>query len=119
MDEQQIKELKVANSYTYIFSYIYNKKKYTYNAYLDTGNSLYDPYTHTPVIILYDKNFYIDKPIYIPYQVVDGGGVLKAFKINKIVIDNKIINKKVIIALAHKSFKMDGVDMLLHKNYLE
>lgn len=115
---KQAKELKITNSYHYQVSFFYKRKKYTYSAYLDTGNKLYDPYFHKPIIILYDKNFKIDKPIYIPYTTVDNTGLLKAFKINKLIIDNKEINKKTIIALTNKPFSIDGVDMLLHKDYL-
>lgn len=115
---KQAKELKIINSYHYQVSFFYKRKKYTYSAYLDTGNKLYDPYFHKPIIILYDKSFKIDKPIYIPYTTVDNTGLLKAFKTNKLIIDNKEINKKTIIALTNKPFSIDGVDMLLHKDYL-
>lgn len=116
---KQVKELKVVNSFIYTVSFIYNRKKYTYSAYLDTGNKLIDPYTHKPVIIIYDKSIDIKNPIYIPYNTVDNTGLLKAFKINKIIINNKEINKKVIVALSNKPFKINGVDMLLNKAYLE
>ena len=115
---KQVKELRVQNSYHYTVEFTYNRKKYKYSAYLDTGNKLYDPYTHKPIIILYDKSINIKNPIYIPYSTVDNNGLLKAFKINKIVIDGKEINKKIIIALSNKPLNMDGVDMLLHKDYL-
>lgn len=116
---KQVKELKVVNSFIYTVSFIYNRKRYTYSAYLDTGNKLIDPYTHKPVIIIYDKSIDIKNPIYIPYNTVDNTGLLKAFKINKIIINNKEINKKVIVALSNKPFKINGVDMLLNKAYLE
>ena len=114
---KQVKELKIINSCYYQVSFFYKRKKYTYSAYLDTGNKLYDPYTHKPIIILYDKSFKIDNPIYIPYSTVGNSGLLNAFKINKIIIDGRKINKKVIIALSNKPFKIDGVDMLLHKDF--
>ena len=116
---KQTRELKIINSYHYTISFFYKRKKYTYMAYLDTGNSLYDPYTLKPIILLYDKNFKIDNPIYIPYSTVEHSGLLKAFKINKLIIDNKEINKKVIIALTNKPFKIGGINVLLHKSYLE
>ncbi len=116
---KQVKELKVVNSFIYTVSFIYNRKRYTYSAYLDTGNKLIDPYTHKPVIIIYDKSIDVKNPIYIPYNTVDNTGLLKAFKVNKIIINNKEINKKVIVALSNKPFKINGVDMLLNKAYLE
>ena len=116
---RQEKRLKIDCSYSYTVSFYYNQKKYTYSAYLDTGNTLCDPYTHKPVNILYEKNINIKNPIYIPYHTVDDRGLLKAFKINKIFIDDKEIKKKIIIALINKPLKMDGIDMLLNKKYLE
>jgi len=115
---KQVKELKIQNSYHYLVEFTYGRRKYKYNAYLDTGNKLYDPYTHKPIIILYDKRININNPIYIPYSTVESSGILKAFKINKIIVDGKVMNKKVIIALSNKPFNIDGVDMLLHKDYL-
>lgn len=114
---KQNKHLKEIANYNYQVSFYYKNKKYTYNAFLDTGNKLYDPYTHKPVIILYDKKFpKIKTPIYIPYKTVSDDGMLEGFKIDKIIIDGNIINKKVIIALTNKPFMMDGVDLLLHKD---
>ena len=115
---KEMRKLKNINTYYHIVSFIYKNKKYNYNAYIDTGNKLYDPYTHKPVIILYSKDIKITNPIYIPYNTVDNSGLLKAFKINKITIDDIEINKKTIIAVTTKKINMDGVDMLLNKDYL-
>ena len=115
---KQNKELKFINNYYHQVEFIYKNKKYKYTSYLDTGNTLYDPYTHTPIILLYSKDIKINTPIYIPYNTVNETGLLEGFKINKIIIDEKVINKKIIIAITKKPFKMDGVDMLLHKDYL-
>ena len=115
---KQDKELKIINNHYYQVTFLYKNKKYICNSYLDTGNKLYDPYTHTPIILLYSKDIKITNPIYIPYNTVENSGLLEGFKINKIKIDNKEINKKVIIAVTKKPFKMDGIDMLLHKDYL-
>ena len=114
---KQNKELRFINNYYHQVEFNYKNKKYKYTSYLDTGNTLYDPYTHTPIILLYSKVIRISNPIYIPYNTVNDTGLLEGFKINEIRIDNKIINKKVIIAITTKPFKMDGVDMLLHKDY--
>ena len=115
---KQIKSLKIINNYYYQVSFKYKNKIYTYQAYLDTGNSLYS-YSKIPVVLVYDKSFKINNPIYIPYSTVDNTSLLKAFKINKIIINNNPINKKVIIAFINKPFKIDGINMLLHKDFLE
>ena len=115
---KQVKSLKNINSYNYKVSFTYLNKKYTYTAFLDTGNNLYDPYTNNPVIILYDKNINIKNPIYIPCNTINGNNLLSAFKLNKIIINDKEIKRKVIIAITNKPFKINGVNMLLHKDYL-
>ena len=114
---KQAKELKFINTYNYTVEFTYNNKKYKYTAFLDTGNNLYDPYTHNPIIILND-NINISNPIYIPCSTVNNNSLLKAFKLNKIIIDKKVLKRKVIIAISNKPFKVNGVNMLLHKDYL-
>ena len=116
---KQRHDLKIQTNYYYKVSFKYKNKTYTYSAYLDTGNKLYDPYTKTPVILLYDKNFKINNPIYIPYKTLNNTGIIEAFKINMITIDNRLIKRKVLIGLSKDPFKMDGINIILHKSYLE
>ena len=113
---KQAKDLKIINSYQYNISFTYRRKKYNYLGYIDTGNKIYDPYTHKPVILLYDKNFDIDKPIYIPYKTIDNNGLLKTFKVDRLYVDDKEY-RKVLIALVDKPF-VDGINILLHVDYL-
>jgi len=116
---KQDRELKLINNYHYTVKLFYKNKVFFYQAYLDTGNKLYDPYFHKPIIILYDKTFpKIDKTFYVPYHTVDNSGVLECFKVDKIILDNnKVINKPV-VALSKEELKMNEVEMLLHKDYL-
>lgn len=116
---KQNKELKIANNYHYQVDIYYKDKIYSYNSYLDTGNKLYDPYFHKPIILLYDKNFpKIDKPIYVPYQTLEHTGILSCFKADKIILDKEKIINKPLIAISIEPFKIDGVEVLLHKDYL-
>ena len=115
---KQRNDLKIITNYHYKVSFKYKNKTYNYNAYLDTGNKLCDPYTKTPVILIYDKNIKINNPIYIPYKTLNNTGIIEAFKINEIVINNKIIKRKVLIGLSLDKFRIDGVNMILHKSYL-
>ena len=116
---KQDKQLKVINNYYYQVTIYYKNKVYSYNGYLDTGNKLYDPYFHKPIILLYDNKFpKIDKPIYIPYETLDHSGILSVFKADKIILDNKIIINKPLVAISNDSFKIDGIQVLLHKDYL-
>lgn len=115
---KQNRELKIINNYYYNVSIVYKNKIYNYRAYLDTGNKLYDPYFHKPIIILYDKKFPIFKPILVPFNTVSSSSLLKCVKVDKIIIDdNKIINKP-LVAITDEPLKID-VDVLLHKDYLD
>lgn len=115
---KQNKELKIRNNLYYQVEFSYKNKKYKYIAYLDTGNKLYDPYGKTPVIILYDNNIKINKPIYIPYKTINNTGLLEAFKLDEIIINDEKINKKIIVALSKEKIKIDGVEMLLHRDLI-
>ena len=116
---KQEKELKIKNTYHYQVEVYYNHKVKKYSAYLDTGNKLYDPYFHKPIILLYDPDFgKIEKPVYIPYHTLDHTGILEAFKADKIVVDKTKTILKPLIALSNKPFQMEEVEMLLHRDYL-
>ena len=115
---KQERELKINNNFYYTVTVFYNNKKYIYNAYLDTGNKLYDPYFKKPVIILYDKNIAVKKPLLIPYNTVNNTGILKGFKPSKVLINDRVIDKPLIIALSSEKLNIDGVDMLLHRDLL-
>ncbi len=95
-----------------------NNKEFDLSAFLDTGNKVNDPYNGYPVILINEKlvkekNNYI----YIPYKTISNDGLLKCIKSNKIIIDNKIINKKFLIGLVN--ITIDNVDVILNKKLME
>jgi stage II sporulation protein GA (sporulation sigma-E factor processing peptidase) len=104
------------NNY-YNITIIYNNKSYDLTAFLDTGNNLIDPITLKPVILI-DKQIKCDKFFYIPYKVVNNKGLIKCFKADKVIINNKVINK-VIVGIMNDKIKMDGINCLLNKKLLE
>lgn len=117
---KQDKNLKIINNYYYQADIYYKNFKKSYNAYLDTGNKLYDPYFKKPIILLYDKNFpKIENPIYVPYKTLDHTGLLECVRVDKIILDNEKTIKKPFVALSKDKLKMDDVQVLLHKDYLE
>lgn len=117
---KQDRTLKYINNCYYELDLFYNSKKYHYRAFLDTGNKLYDPYFHKPIILLYDKNFKSPtKPIYIPYKTLEHSGVLECFRATKIILDNgKIINKP-LVSISKEPFNLDDVQVLLNQQHLE
>lgn len=117
---KQERELKIINNYYYDVVIFYKNKKFEYKAYLDTGNKLYDPYFHKPIILLYDTSFItIKNPIYVPYQTLEHTGLLECFKANKIVLNNDIVIDKPLVALSREPFLIEEVQVLLHKDYLD
>lgn len=116
---KQDRNLKDINNYYYQVEIYYKGKKRKYTAYLDTGNKLYDPYFHKPVILLYDLNFFkISNPIYIPYKTLEHEGLIECFKADKIIVDdNKVINKP-LIGISKNKIKIADANVLLHKDYL-
>ena len=90
-------------------------KTYTYRAYLDTGNKLEDPYKKRAILLVYDKKlgFNYNDSILVPYQTIDGTGVLKCHKVDSIKIDNIEIKNNVLIGESKQKFNIEGVDCIL------
>ena len=67
-------------------------KIFKFIAFLDTGNRLYDPYHHRPVVLINSNKIKIDydKAILVPYQTASGNSVLKCLIVDKLVIDNNM-----------------------------
>ena len=117
---KQDRDLKVMKNYYYQVEIHYKNINKVYSAYLDTGNKLYDPYFHKPVILLYDDSFpKISNPIYIPYQTLEHSGLLECVKVDKIILDDGRVIKKPLVAISKDKLKIEGVSVLLHKDYLE
>ena len=104
------------NNYYKVTIY-YNNKKYLFNAFLDTGNNLTVPMTKKPVILI-NKKINVDRFFYIPYKAVNGSGIIKCFKADKIEIDD-LTKENIIVGLLNEKIKIDGVDCLLNKKLLE
>lgn len=110
----QLKELKINYSNYYKVDIKYKNKIIKLNAFLDTGNKLYDPITNIPIIVAKEKDFNnIDKFTLIPYSTINGSSVIKCIKPDEIKINNKIINRKVRIGLV-KKIDMEGVGCILN-----
>lgn len=94
-----------------------NNKKYSLNAFLDTGNTLEDPITKKPVILI-DKKISFDRYFFIPYKTITNSGLIKCIKVDKVEINGEI-KSKVLIGLLDEKIKIDGIDCLLNKKILE
>jgi len=109
--------LKANYSNYYKINIYINDNKYSFNAFLDTGNNLTEPITNKPVILV-DKELKCDNFFYIPYKTITNNGLIKCIKADKVEI-NGVSKYKVIIGLLDEKIKIDGIDCLLNKKLLE
>ena len=103
----------IYNNYMNVFIY-YSNKKLDCIGYMDSGNNL--SYLNNKVILL-DKRkmiFDVEKYLYIPLTTVSGNGIIKAFKPDKVVINDNIC-KKVLVGIID-NIGIDGVDVILNNN---
>ena len=86
-----------------------------FTAFFDSGNKLKDQYKKRPIILIYtDKiDFSYEKCILVPYQTVNGVGILKCLEPDSIIINSRVI-KNTLIGLSKEPFNIDGIDMLLN-----
>jgi hypothetical protein len=97
-----------------------SKQIYEFNAFLDTGNKLIDPYKKRPIILVRENiisDSDIKKTLLIPYYTISGDGLLKCIIPFKIYINDIECNKKVLVGLSN-NIKLDGVDCILNEKML-
>lgn len=95
--------------------YLKNGKVLYLNGYMDTGNTLKDPYSNKNVIIInkdIDENFFL-----VPYKTIDNSSFIKCFKPKKVFIDGLGERKDIVVGISNKKFK--GFNCLLNYNLME
>ena len=75
------------NNYYKVDIYFKDKEKISLIGFLDTGNNLYDPYKKRPIILVDKKYQKEDKFILVPYHTINGEGLLKCIKPEKVYIE--------------------------------
>ena len=108
------------SNYYQIDIYLKDKPKITLTAYLDTGNKLIDPYTHSPIVLVTKKNINItkEKVLLVPYNTIDSSNILKCIKPEKVFIKGIGYNRKVLIGLID-NITVEGAECLLGCKVLE
>ena len=116
---------KIFKSKNYINSYykvdlFVGGKKYKLNAFIDTGNTLKDPYLNKPVsIISKDINIKYKRFIYVPYNTLSGSSIMKCFFVDKIHIYDIGTFKNVLIGISNDKIFKSGIDIILNNKYME
>ena len=104
----------ITNCYN-IDLYIKNKK-WSLRGYLDTGNTLTDPYKKRGVVLLnLGKVVFPEKTekiIYVPYKTITTSGVIPCYEIDRIIINKKEFNN-LLIGDVKNYFKLENADCIL------
>ena len=118
---KQTKEFKNNYSYYHKIDIYYKNRIIKLNAYLDTGNMLKDPYLGLPIIVVNENKYLndIDNYILVPIDTISSHSLLKCINVDKIEIDNKIIDKKILVGITNKKIKMEGIDSIIGLNVME
>lgn len=100
----------------YNLKFSLKNKIYDITAFYDTGNLIKDPYKGRPVILINEKLLYGDiknkSPIYVPCNMINNHILLKCYKPNLLVVNNRVINNT-LIGLWDKSNFYDGIDAII------
>lgn len=97
-----------------------NKEKIIVKGFLDTGNKLVDPITNKPILLL-QKGIVEEKKekiYYIPFHSLGNNNLLKCFKPEYVMIENKKY-KNYLIGISDKKFSMEGVECILNNKVME
>lgn len=118
---KEMNKFKMRNALSYkVDVYLKNKKVVRLSGFMDTGNTLVEPYNHKKVIIvnskelereINDSNFML-----VPYESVNSSGMLKCINIDKLYIDGLGIKTDVVLGITNAKLKNNGVNCIL--NYL-
>lgn len=117
---KKTKSLGVNYKFHYKVDLYYKDNLYKFNAFLDSGNKLYDQYKKRPIILIHEDkiSFDYEKGLLVPYHTASGDGLLKCIKVDKIIIDGKKEIPNILVGLSNDSFNIEGVNMILHTDIL-
>lgn len=98
---------------------IVGKCKYKLSGMIDTGNQLKDPYKGRCVILI-NKNINIlgKELIYVPYKALNTTGVIKCYKVDEVVIDERKFHN-CLIGISKDKFNLDDADCILPNIFKE
>lgn len=107
------------NNYYKVDIYFKDKEKISLIGFLDTGNNLYDPYKKRPIILVDKKYQKEDNFILVPYHTINGEGLLKCIKPEKVYIEKIGYKTNLLVAFSSSPSTINGVEVLLHKDLMK
>ena len=88
------------------------------NGYVDTGNTLIEPYGGKFVIIAHNKEISeyskVNNFILVPYKALNYEGIMKCIIPKYVYIDGIGLKSNVVVGISESKIKMDGIDCLLN-----
>jgi len=94
-----------------------NKKNISLTAFLDTGNSLKDPFLKRPIIVTNEIDI-SGNYILVPFSTILNESFLKCYEVEKVYIKGLGEVKNVLLGISPKPIKMEGVDCIIGTNVL-
>lgn len=116
---KELKSLKTNYSKYYKVDILLNGNVINLTAFLDTGNKLIDPLSGKPIILVEQNMLNIKNIpyIFVPYNALNTHKLLKCFKPEYIIIENKVI-KHVLIGISENKFNIPGINCILNERIL-
>lgn len=119
----QHKALKQSYSLHYkVDVYLKNHTELKLNGFLDTGNQLYDPYLHRPIIILNKgilKNSMLGEYILVEVSTINNKSFIKCIEVDKVCIEGVGEFRNILLGIMNQAFHMEGIDCILHHKLWE
>lgn len=117
---KECKKMKnIYNNYYKVDIYFKDKDKLSLIGFVDTGNNLYDPYKHRPIILIDNKYMKKDNYILVPYHTLSGEGLLKCIKPDIIFIEGIGYKGNVLVGFSDSPSLIEGIDVILHKDVMK
>ena len=115
---RQIKELKLFYSNRKKVNVYLDDMIIELNGYVDSGNTLVEPYGGKFVIIAHNKEIddysKVNNYILVPYKTLNYEGIIKCIVPKCVYIDGVGLKYDVVVGISESKIKMDGVDCLLN-----
>ncbi len=106
---KQNKERKNIYNNIYDVCILFKGKTYNYKGFLDSGNNLVDPYTHKPIIIVYDNR--LSGNILVPISSIDNSSMMRCFKADVFINHIKV---NCLVGISTRKINIDGVSCLIN-----
>ena len=100
----------------------YKQQVFTHQAYLDTGNTIKDPYKKRDVIVMKEQAFVpsIEESLLVPYKTVGHQGLLRCVIADELVIDEKKIEKShYLIGFSEEMINIEGATCILPGSFMK